>query len=229
MERSARSLALLAVLAGFSCQSSCALGPKPKPTVLRCFQVPGCLPLAPEKTPNTIGYTVDRVGWVNPKFRDEVLAPRWSTLAGQNETASCITKWSVDVSVRFTEYQGLRLVHLDSAFRVWEDSAANIKKASPQRIDFDCGPGVPTIHVHPPHSCFGSPLDRENPANCIALGWEAFQCRPSPDDWAVLARVGAPFSLIQCGPNQVVFYFLAERPRRMFLPDSVQRLIRTPR
>lgn len=165
---------------------------------------------------------VMRYGYLDPYFRDSVLAPRWRT-GLQNESGYCVTSWSVLVQESAAEPAIMSLeIKIDSTFIVWEMQPAVAEKATESSIYFNCPFGMPRAHVHPPSTC----KDDEDLTTCIIGGFSAYQCQPSDKDILNIIYYGAPFGINICGPNQVRFFYpsdlLAHRwrgPRADTLPN----------
>lgn len=170
---------------------------------------------------------VIRYGYLDPYFRDSVLAPRWKPTA-QVESAYCVTSWSVLVQQSSTETAMMSLnVSIDSIFIVWEMQPANTQAADAATIYFNCPYGMPRAHVHPPNTC----KDDTDLSTCIVGGFSGYQCQPSEKDLLNIMFYGAPFGINICGPNQVRFFYpsdlLAHRwrgPRAP--PDSMSKIVR---
>ncbi|HJU91038.1 MAG TPA: hypothetical protein VJ672_16755 [Gemmatimonadaceae bacterium] len=128
------------------------------------------------------------------------LEPTWSEDPQQFERAYCVSNWTVAVD-RVTRNP----LQQDSVFRVFAVTPADLRSATPNSADFECPPGVPELHTHPPATCAS-----DNVAWCIAGGPDAFSCQPSRGDLVKLVRRGDPFGVIQCDKRAFRFFFPAE-------------------
>lgn len=128
------------------------------------------------------------------------LEPTWSEDPQQFERAYCVSHWTVAVD-RVTRSP----VQQDSVFRVFSVTPADLRSATPNSADFECPPGVPELHTHPPATCAS-----DNVAWCIAGGPDAFSCQPSRGDLVKLVRRGDPFGVIQCDKRAFRFFFPSE-------------------
>ena len=166
---------------GCSCQHV------PQPRVLQISNV----------DPKTISDTV-RLGVVTGDALREIEKEWNGHDPYQVERAKCVEEYGVSHML----HSGLVLeIYSVTKF----DSAAAVDSASPQRIIYGCE-GRPRFHTHPPSHCERvlNPL----PAwSCTLTRFYERHCRPSTTDEQVLARLQLPFSLVQCGPRTVAFYF----------------------
>lgn len=168
-----------------------------------------------------------RYGFLDPYFRDSVLAPRWNTQP-QDETGYCVTSWSVLVQENAVSTAVMSLdIEIDSTFIVWEMQPAHSSSAKATEIYFDCPQGMPRAHVHPPATC----RNDDDLTTCIVGGFSAYQCQPSSNDYLNIIYYGAPFGINICGPNQVRFFYpsdyLSQRwkgPRAP--PDTMKKVVR---
>jgi hypothetical protein len=128
------------------------------------------------------------------------LEPTWSEDPQQFERAYCVSHWTVAVD-RVTRNP----LQQDSVFRVFSVTPADLRSATPNSADFECPPGVPELHTHPPATCAS-----DNVAWCVAGGPDAFSCQPSRGDLVKLVRRGDPFGVIQCDKRAFRFFFPAE-------------------
>jgi hypothetical protein len=147
---------------------------------------------------------VTRTGWILPALRDSLLRPLWTEKAGEVERSGCVTTWTVFPLVRRVGKSDNSLIAVDSQFyvhRITLDERPSM--ATPSHVLIKCSPGQPGFHTHPGHTC----TDRSDASTCKAGGWEAHQCQPSPEDLVILLESDAPFSVIQCGPDQFRFYY----------------------
>lgn len=107
---------------------------------------------------------------------------------------------------------GAQWVGLPSGDSVWYVIRATRvvpTSATPTSVSYDCN-GLPSLHVHIPTTC---------PYTAMG-GWEYKKCRiggewanigwPSDQDYLMIDETGAPFDLIQFGPNSFIAFF----PRR---------------
>jgi hypothetical protein len=140
-----------------------------------------------------------RFGVVMDQAR-RALEPTWSEDPQQFERAYCITNWTVAVD-RVTKNPPQQ----DSIFRVQAVTPADLRSATPNSADFECPPGVPELHTHPPATCAS-----DNVAWCVAGGPDAYSCQPSRGDLVKLVRRGDPFGVIQCDKRAFRFFFPTE-------------------
>lgn len=138
---------------------------------------------------------------IDPAVR-ATLAAAWDTHnPGQTERAYCATyrhdqRWGVDV------------------FRVTRIHRARTLASTDSDILYECRDDEVPLHTHPPTTC--------DSARCRFGGPDAYECFPSELDLASLtAPPPAPFGLIQCDRNAIIFYFpkLIRSSRRLRVTD----------
>jgi hypothetical protein len=106
----------------------------------------------------------------------------------------------------------------DSVFTVHAAVPAVASVASPGGINADCPTDIHTkgiveflhftdVHIHTPTTC-----DRDENgkySNCQFGGIYAYECFPSSADWNYLLTISKfRFAFVQCGPDQIVPYFV---------------------
>ncbi len=148
---------------------------------------------------STLDAQAVRFGVIMDQARRQ-LEPSWNEDPQQFERAYCVSNWSVAV-----DRVARNPTQHDSVFRVYAITPADIRSATPNSADFECPPGVPELHTHPPATCAS-----DNVAWCVAGGPDAFSCQPSRGDLVKLLRRGDPFGVIQCDKRAFRFYFPAE-------------------
>lgn len=129
----------------------------------------------------------------------------WTEDARQVERAYCITGWWAIVR----HGAATPTPQDDSIFRVTRLDRAVVTAATPESAEFECAPGVPELHVHPPTTCPGN-----HPDACLVGGLNAYSCQPSREDLVKLTRRGDPFAVIQCDRRSVRFYYPSEYGNR---------------
>lgn len=157
-----------------------------------------------QAAPYVMGGMIIRYGFIQPVYRDSVLAKTFNDSIPQLEAGGCITDWSASVQ-SYPLNKGPRIyLRTDSVYwiaRLGPNQSELASRTNGKAIK--CEHGQPEWHVHPPQTCSNPQI----PASCFHGGWEAFQCSPSLNDLAALQQREAPFDIVRCGPNQWVFYF----------------------
>ena len=126
----------------------------------------------------------------------------WSEDPRQAERAYCVRR--ARISARRVGPGAV-----DTIIRVLAIRPAPTRDAGPNHADFDCPPGTPSLHVHPPATCVGTDVQW-----CEAGGPGAFSCQPSREDYVTLVRLGHPYAIIQCDRRSFRFYYPSEFVRR---------------
>lgn len=113
------------------------------------------------------------------------LEQAWRDTAAVAESAYCVTRWA-------TVPLATAISPPDSITAVFAIRPAPIDSATRDAVrGIRCG-ADPVLHTHVP----------------MAGGW--YDCQPSRADREALAASAAPFAVVQCGPEQFVFYFRAD-------------------
>lgn len=145
------------------------------------------------------GAQIVRLGVVMDEPRAQ-LEHEWTDQPRQLERAYCVIGWwAVVRRTGNTTYQD------DSIFRAARIEPADVVSATTISAEFECGAGIPELHVHPPTTCAG-----DDAASCINGGLNAYSCQPSREDLVKLVRRGDPFGIIQCDRRAFRFYYPAE-------------------
>ncbi|HEU4565497.1 MAG TPA: hypothetical protein VFS05_12635, partial [Gemmatimonadaceae bacterium] len=126
------------------------------------------------------------------------LEKSWSDDPRQSERAFCVRRARIAQEV-------VRPGAVDTIIRVMEVRPAAVREAGPNYALFECPPGTPELHTHPPASC-----PNDDPKWCTAGGPDAYSCQPSRGDYEKLARRGDEYAIIQCGRTTFRFYYPSE-------------------
>lgn len=149
---------------------------------------------------------VVRYGVIGDSVRAQ-LGRAWSTDYRQSERGYCVRR-------AYILARPVSRTAVDSIFRVLEVRPAHPSDADPNHVAFECTPGTPELHTHPPATCYNA-----NVAWCEAGGPDAYSCQPSRADYEELIRRGDPFGIIQCDRWAYRFYYPSDyRPMRDTLP-----------
>lgn len=125
---------------------------------------------------------------IAPFVRDS-LARVWDdTNARQVERGYCL-KWNADKRLAY------------------EFSPSHpIGEATPMGINFKCGPGTVSLHIHTPTSCTES-RDSVLMDTCVVGGPLAYVCTPSLTDVVGLIGRRDPLAFIQCARYEIRPFF----------------------
>jgi hypothetical protein len=122
----------------------------------------------------------------------------WSDDPRQVERAYCVRR------ARISEVR-VAPGALDSIIRVLDVRPAAVREAGPNHAVFECAPGTPELHTHPPATC-----PTEDTRWCVAGGPDAYSCQPSRGDYEKLLRRRDPYGVIQCGASTFRFFYPSE-------------------
>ena len=144
-----------------------------------------------------LGAQTVRFGLIADSVRAE-LERAWTEEPRQVERAYCVRRARISA-------RPVGPGSIDTIIRVLAIRPAPVRAAGPNHADFECPPGTPSLHSHPPATCPGG-----DPRFCEAGGPAAFSCQPSREDYATLVRLGDPYGIIQCDRRSFRFYYPSE-------------------
>lgn len=126
------------------------------------------------------------------------LRSEWTDTFPQVERAYCIVAYR-----RSVRFDGVGPVIVDNVLGVVPAAHDSVTGSAVYGVR--CEAGDPVLHVHPPTSC-------DDSGYCIKGGPLAFQCRASRQDYLSLKADRDPYGVVQCGPDQFVFFYPFEYP-----------------
>lgn len=126
------------------------------------------------------------------------LRAAWSDDSVQYERAYCVQR--ARISIRPVLGGGV-----DSIFRVLSVKPAITTAQDPNHVQFECAPGTPELHTHPPATCL-----TDDAGSCRADGPLAYSCQPSRADYEELIARGDQYAIIQCDRRAFRFYYPSE-------------------